>query len=89
MIYTSGIITKPDVQETLEELQDNKLAAVCSKLDLKPEDRYLDIGCGWGTLVTYAAKNFGCDSTGVTLSENQAKFATDRIATNGVRVSSP
>ncbi|KAH6906794.1 sphingolipid C9-methyltransferase [Coprinopsis sp. MPI-PUGE-AT-0042] len=84
MIYTSGIITKPDVQETLEELQDNKLAAVCSKLDLKPEDKYLDIGCGWGTLVTYAAKNFGCDSTGVTLSENQAKFATDRIANNGV-----
>ncbi|TFK19142.1 sphingolipid C9-methyltransferase [Coprinopsis marcescibilis] len=84
MIYTSGIIGDPDVEETLEELQDNKLAAVCEKLDLQPEDRYLDIGCGWGTLVTYAAKNYHCDSTGVTLSKNQAAFARERIATNGL-----
>lgn len=84
MIYTSGIILNPDVQETLEQLQDNKLAVVCQKLDLQPTDRLLDIGCGWGTLVTYAAKNFGCDATGVTLAKNQAKFGTDRIAANGV-----
>ncbi|KAG6823539.1 hypothetical protein H0H87_000868, partial [Tephrocybe sp. NHM501043] len=44
----------------------------------------LDIGCGWGTLVTYAAKNYGCDATGCTLSVNQAAFGTERIKTNGV-----
>ena len=86
MIYTSGVIGNPDVEESLETLQDNKLAIVCSKLDLKPEDRLLDIGCGWGTLVAYAAKNFECDATGVTLARNQAKFGTDRIEKNGVRV---
>jgi len=86
MIYTSGVIGNPDIEESLETLQDNKLAVVCSKLDLKPEDRLLDIGCGWGTLVAYAAKNFGCDATGVTLARNQAKFGTDRIEKNGVRV---
>ncbi|GAA5983460.1 hypothetical protein JCM10908_000294 [Rhodotorula pacifica] len=84
MIYTSGIIGDADKKETLEELQDNKLAVVCHKLRLKPEDTLLDIGCGWGTLVTYAAKNFGCDATGVTLSHNQAEFGTNRIAKNGV-----
>ena len=85
MIYTSGVIRDIDRKETLEELQDNKLALVCHKLQLKPEDRVLDIGCGWGTLVTYAAKNFGCDATGVTLSKNQAEFGTKRIADNGVK----
>jgi len=84
MIYTSGIISDIDRKETLEELQDNKLAVVCHKLQLKPTDRLLDIGCGWGTLVTYAAKNFDCDATGVTLSKNQAEFGTKRIADNGV-----
>ncbi len=84
MIYTSGIISDADKKETLEQLQDNKLAVVCQKLRLQPEDTLLDIGCGWGTLVTYAAKNFGCDATGVTLSHNQAEFGTNRIAQNGV-----
>ncbi|BGO91620.1 hypothetical protein NBRC10512_008067 [Rhodotorula toruloides] len=87
MIYTSGIIHDVDRKETLEELQDNKLAVVCQKLQLKPTDTLLDIGCGWGTLVTYAAKNYGCDATGVTLSKNQAEFGTKRIAANGVDAS--
>ncbi|KAK0475314.1 sphingolipid C9-methyltransferase [Armillaria luteobubalina] len=84
MIYTSGIVLDANTEETLEQLQDNKLAVVCNKLDLKPTDRLLDIGCGWGTLTAYAAKNFGCDATGVTLAKNQAKFGNDRIAKNGV-----
>ncbi|PPR01190.1 hypothetical protein CVT26_016071 [Gymnopilus dilepis] len=84
MIYTSGIVLNPDVEESLEQLQDNKLAVVCSKLDLKPTDKLLDIGCGWGTLVAYAAKNYGCDATGVTLAKNQTKFGTERIAKNGI-----
>ncbi|KAJ7176493.1 sphingolipid C9-methyltransferase [Mycena filopes] len=84
MIYTSGVVLSPDTFESLETLQDNKLAIVCNKLALKPTDRLLDVGCGWGTLVAYAAKNFGCDATGVTLGKNQAKFGTERIAQNGV-----
>ncbi|KAF8874443.1 S-adenosyl-L-methionine-dependent methyltransferase [Infundibulicybe gibba] len=84
MIYTSGIVLDANVDASLETLQDNKLAVVCSKLNLKSTDRLLDVGCGWGTLVTYAAKNFGCDATGVTLGKNQAKFGTERIAANGV-----
>ncbi|KAG1721196.1 sphingolipid C9-methyltransferase [Suillus paluster] len=84
MIYTSGVITDADKNASLEELQDNKLRLVCSKLDLKPEDRLLDVGCGWGTLATYAAKNYGCDVTGITLGKNQTKFGNERIKTNGV-----
>lgn len=102
MVYTSGIVLDNTIEESLETLQDNKLAVVCSKLDLKPTDRYivcliflastdssnslLDVGCGWGTLVAYAAKNYDCDATGVTLAVNQAKFGTERIAKNGVRL---
>ena len=44
MVYTSGIVTEIDREQTLEELQDNKMTVVCEKLNLKPEDRLLDIG---------------------------------------------
>ncbi|CAL1710701.1 unnamed protein product [Somion occarium] len=83
MIYTSGIVTDITREETLEELQDNKLTIVCEKLDLKPEDHLLDIGCGWGTLAAFAAKNYGCKVTGVTLAEKQTAFGNERIAKNG------
>jgi cyclopropane fatty-acyl-phospholipid synthase-like methyltransferase len=84
MIYTCGIVHDLTREETLEELQDNKLSVVCSKLNLQPTDRLLDIGCGWGTLVAYAAKNFDCDVTGVTLAKNQTAFGNNRIRANGV-----
>ncbi|KAG8892339.1 hypothetical protein FRC00_012234 [Tulasnella sp. 408] len=84
MIYTSGIILDPDREETLEELQDNKLTVVCEKLDLKPGEKLLDIGCGWGTLCAFAAKNYNVDVTGVTLGKNQTAFGNKRLADNGV-----
>jgi cyclopropane fatty-acyl-phospholipid synthase-like methyltransferase len=84
MIYTSGVISDATKEESLEDLQDNKLALVCHKLDLKPNDRLLDIGCGWGTLVAYAAKNYGCDVTGLTLAQTGAAFGNDRIKANGI-----
>ncbi|KAJ3484290.1 hypothetical protein NLI96_g5741 [Meripilus lineatus] len=83
MIYTSGVVTDLTREETLEELQDNKLKVVCEKLDLKPEDHLLDIGCGWGTLAAFAHKNYGCKVTGVTLARNQTAFGNERILKNG------
>ncbi|VDB96261.1 unnamed protein product [Peniophora sp. CBMAI 1063] len=83
MIYTSGIRTSLTEPQNLEQLQDNKLTIVCEKLNLQPTDRLLDIGCGWGTLVAFANKNYGCDATGVTLAQKQAAFGNQRIKDNG------
>jgi cyclopropane fatty-acyl-phospholipid synthase-like methyltransferase len=59
MIYTSGVISDPNQEETLEQLQDNKLAIVCEKIDLKAGERLLDIGCGWGTLAKFGLRKAG------------------------------
>jgi len=66
MIYTSGLFT--EVSETLEDAQDRKCRVVCDKLHMSPNLRLLDIGCGWGTFIRYAARHFQADATGVTLS---------------------
>ncbi|KAF8326840.1 sphingolipid C9-methyltransferase [Cantharellus anzutake] len=84
MIYTSGIVKDITREETLEELQDNKLTLVCEKLDLKSGDRLLDIGCGWGTLTAFAAKNYDIDATGVTIAKEQTAFGNERIKNNGL-----
>jgi sphingolipid C9-methyltransferase len=84
MVYTSGIVLDLDTTESLEQLQDNKLAVVCEKLGLQPKDRLLDVGCGWGTLAAFAAKNYGCHVTGITLGKNQTKFGNQRIQNNGI-----
>ncbi|ETI23782.1 hypothetical protein G647_05588 [Cladophialophora carrionii CBS 160.54] len=84
MIYTSGIISDIHREETLEELQDNKLAVVCEKIGLQPGDTLLDIGCGWGTLAKYASVNYGAHTTGVTLGRNQTKWGNDGLATAGI-----
>ncbi len=77
MVYTSGFYNSRD--ESLEQAQDNKMNLVCQKLRLKPGERLLDIGCGWGTLARHAAKYYGVDATGVTISENQTEFGNRRI----------
>jgi len=82
MVYTSGFFT--NVNQTVEQAQDQKMDLVCQKLMLKPGDKMLDIGCGWGTLAMHAAKHYGVDSTGVTLAEQQTAFANDRIKLNGL-----
>lgn len=84
MVYTSGIVLDLNSAESLEQLQDNKLGVVCEKLGLQPDDHLLDVGCGWGTLVAFAAKNYGCKATGITLGKNQTKFGNERIKANGV-----
>lgn len=61
--------------QTLHEAQEAKYDLICRKLYLKPGMRVLDIGCGWGGFAHFAAKNYGAQVVGVTLSENQAEYA--------------
>ncbi|KAL8933386.1 MAG: hypothetical protein Q9211_005809 [Gyalolechia sp. 1 TL-2023] len=79
MIYTSGIVSDITKEETLEQLQDNKLAVVCEKIGLRQGDQLLDIGCGWGTLAKYASTEFGARATGVTLGKNQTAFGNNAL----------
>lgn len=60
---------------TLEDAQLEKLERICNSLDLRPGQRFLDIGCGWGALAVYAAEHFGVHATGCTLSRNQFEYA--------------
>ncbi|QHA89664.1 cyclopropane fatty acyl phospholipid synthase [Serratia rhizosphaerae] len=66
--------------ETLEQAQENKLRMICDKLQLQPGMRLLDIGCGWGGLSAFAAKNYGVSVVGVTISAEQQKLAQARCA---------
>ncbi|HEV7389487.1 MAG TPA: cyclopropane-fatty-acyl-phospholipid synthase family protein [Gemmatimonadaceae bacterium] len=82
MVYSCAYFRTAD--ETLDAAQEAKLDLICRKLRLKPGDRFLDIGCGWGGLIMYAAQNYGVDATGITLSENQASLARERIDAAGL-----
>jgi len=82
MLYTSAYFSHWG--EDLATAQRNKLELICRKLNLKPGETMLDIGCGWGALVCYAAQNFGVQAYGVTLSEQQCAFANKKIARLGL-----
>ncbi|MGW8955026.1 class I SAM-dependent methyltransferase [Streptomyces sp. NPDC055709] len=69
---------------TLEDAQRDKLDLVCRKLALGAGDRLLDVGCGWGSMAIHAAREYGAQVTGVTLSREQAAFARKRIAEEGL-----
>jgi cyclopropane-fatty-acyl-phospholipid synthase len=71
--------------EDLDTAQERKLDYLCRKLRLRPGERLLDIGCGWGGLVIHAAQRYGVEALGITLSHNQAKLANDRIAQAGLQ----
>ncbi|SEA76793.1 MULTISPECIES: class I SAM-dependent methyltransferase [unclassified Mycobacterium] len=81
MTYTCACYPSPDA--TLEEAQENKYRLVFDKLRLQPGDRLLDVGCGWGSMVRYAARR-GVRATGVTLSAEQAAWAQRAIADEGL-----
>jgi cyclopropane-fatty-acyl-phospholipid synthase len=66
--------------ETLEEAQRAKLDMMCRKLELRPGERLLDIGSGWGGLARFAAENFGVEVVGITVSREQKKLARERCA---------
>lgn len=69
---------------TLEQAQEDKLEMICRKLRLKEGDRLLDIGCGWGGLISYAAEKYGVTAHGVTMSEKQLTLARETIARLGL-----
>ena len=82
MIYTSCYFQ--DQNESLEAAQDNKMNLIARKMQLKPGERLLDIGCGWGTLVAHMAKYYGVDATGVTIAQAGADWGTRQIGEYGV-----
>lgn len=81
MTYTCACYPEPGA--TLEEAQDNKYRLVFDKLRLQPGDRLLDVGCGWGSMVRYAARR-GVRAVGITLSAEQADWAQKAIADEGL-----
>jgi cyclopropane-fatty-acyl-phospholipid synthase len=66
--------------ENLQQAQEAKLEMICQKLLLAPGMKLLDIGCGWGSLVRYAARHYGVSAVGVTVSKEQAALARERCA---------
>lgn len=77
MMYSSAIFTDDIV--SLEAAAEYKLKMICEKLQLKPTDRVIEIGTGWGGFATYAAKHYGCHVTTTTISEQQYAYAQARI----------
>jgi cyclopropane-fatty-acyl-phospholipid synthase len=73
--------------DSLDKAQEQKLDLICHKLRLKPHENFLDIGCGWGSLVLHAASRYGAQAHGITLSREQAEFANRRIRDAGLTAS--
>lgn len=82
MVYSCAYFEQPG--DDLDHAQQAKLDHICRKLLLKPGDRFLDIGCGWGALVIHAAQHYGVQAHGVTLSRQQLDLARQRIAQAGL-----
>ncbi len=82
MVYSCGYFENPD--DDLDRAQERKLDYICKKLRLRPGERLLDIGCGWGGLVMHAARNYGVEALGITLSQPQAELANKRIREAGL-----
>lgn len=82
MVYTCGYCT--DWDNDIHQMQADKLEMICRKLRLKAGEKMLDIGFGWGSLALYAAKNYGVHVTGVTLSERQLEYATQKAERLGL-----
>jgi cyclopropane-fatty-acyl-phospholipid synthase len=82
MVYSCAYFENPQVD--LEAAQQAKLDHICRKLSLRPGEKFLDIGCGWGALVIHAAQHYGVHAHGVTLSPQQLKIARERIEQAGL-----
>jgi cyclopropane-fatty-acyl-phospholipid synthase len=84
MVYTCAYF-QPDWHDDLARAQRDKLDMICRKLRLKAGERLLDIGCGWGALICHAAQHYGVKAVGVTLAEEQASLAREKIARLGLQ----
>jgi cyclopropane-fatty-acyl-phospholipid synthase len=85
MTYSSAVFAEPiSADEPLEAAQARKLHLLLDRLELKPGDRLLDIGCGWGSLAEVAARDYGAQVIGLTLSEEQKDYAEARLAKAGL-----
>ncbi len=82
MMYSAAIY--PDAESSLEEAAVCKLDHICRRLDLRPEDRVIEIGSGWGGFAIHAATQYGCHVTTTTISDAQYEEAARRIATAGL-----
>jgi cyclopropane-fatty-acyl-phospholipid synthase len=82
-VYSCAYFISAD--DTLDQAQRQKLDHICRKLRLLPGERLLDIGCGWGALICWAAKNYGVRAHGITLSKAQHDFAQQRIIDEGLQ----
>lgn len=79
MVYTCAYWDEKQ-ELTLELAQEAKFELICRKLKLKPGNKILDIGCGWGGFLKYAAENYGTSGVGITISKEQAKLARENCA---------
>ena len=70
--------------DTLDQAQAQKLDHICRKLMLRPDEQFLDIGCGWGGLIFHAAQAYGVRATGITLSQNQYEYVRSKIGELGL-----
>jgi cyclopropane-fatty-acyl-phospholipid synthase len=82
MTYSCAVFETPD--DSLDAAQEQKYDLICRKLGLKPGQRLLDIGCGWGGMVMHAAEHYGVQAVGVTISPSQADLAEKRVAEAGL-----
>lgn len=82
MAYSSAFYSHAG--QSLHDAQTAKLDMICRKLDLRRDQRLLDVGCGWGSLILHAARNYGVRAVGVTLSAEQRDFVAGRIAEQGL-----
>jgi len=83
MTYSCAYFSKPD--DSLEQAQLNKYEHIARKLLLKPDESLLDIGCGWGGMLIYAARKYGITGIGITLSKNQFECANRKIEELGLQ----
>ena len=81
MVYSCAYYE--DASQSLEQAQRNKFDHICRKLRLKPGERLLDIGCGWGALICWAAKHYGVSAHGITLCQNQYEHTQRTIQRSG------
>ena len=78
MMYSSGMFVKEN--DSMQEASINKLEQICQKLRLKPNDRVIEIGTGWGGFAIFAAQNYGCHITTTTISEEQFDYVEQKIS---------